>query len=150
VRSGATPDVRQAVTDVVIRYATAIDRRDWALFRTCFTDDCVADYGAIGRWRGVADLVRFMENVHARCGHSLHRISNQAVSGDAAPFFVRSYVDALVLASDNETGTRSCGWYDDEIVSTKDGWRIATRAFTMVYVTADIGARLVTTSASDL
>jgi hypothetical protein len=40
--------------------------------------------------------------------------------------------------------------YDDEIVSTEDGWQIANRTFTMVHVTADIGARLVTTWASDL
>ena len=52
------------------------------------------------------------------------------------------YVDALVLLADNKRGTHLCGWYDDEIVATEDGWRIAKRNFTMVYVTSDIGTPL--------
>lgn len=38
------------ITDVLLRYATAIDTKDWELFRTCFTDDADADYGEIGQW----------------------------------------------------------------------------------------------------
>ena len=34
----------QDVADLLVRYATGIDRRDWALFRTCFTGDCEVDY----------------------------------------------------------------------------------------------------------
>ena len=45
-------DTRDAVTDVLVRYASGIDGRDWPLLRTCFTDDCDADYGDIGHWRG--------------------------------------------------------------------------------------------------
>ena len=33
------------ITDVLVRYATGIDTRNWPLFRTCFTDDVQADYG---------------------------------------------------------------------------------------------------------
>ena len=47
---------RQDVTDVLVRYATGIDQRDWALFRTCFTEDCVVDYGDIGLWHGVDEV----------------------------------------------------------------------------------------------
>jgi len=43
---------RQDIADILVRYATGIDRRDWALFRTCLTDDCDADYGDIGVWHG--------------------------------------------------------------------------------------------------
>ena len=41
-------EVRQDVADVLVRYATGIDRRDWTQFRSCFTEDCQADYGDIG------------------------------------------------------------------------------------------------------
>ena len=44
----------------------------------------------------------------------------------------RSYVDALVLGPDNTCGVRATGVYDDELVRTGDGWRIARRRFTMV------------------
>ena len=51
-------EVRADVADVLVRYATGIDRRDWELFRTCFTEDCDADYGDIGlaRCRGAHHL----------------------------------------------------------------------------------------------
>ncbi|MCK9921556.1 nuclear transport factor 2 family protein [Frankia sp. AgPm24] len=47
---------REAIADVLLRYAVGIDRRDWDLFRTCFTDSCALDYGdqlvqAGGRWQ---------------------------------------------------------------------------------------------------
>jgi 3-phenylpropionate/cinnamic acid dioxygenase small subunit len=127
-------EVRQDVADVLVRYATGIDRRDWALFRTCFTGDCEADYGEIGVWHGADAITVWMEQAHAGCGHTMHRITNQAISADGDGVVARSYVDAIVMAPDNRSGTRAVGYYDDELVRTDDGWRIARRRFTMVLV----------------
>jgi 3-phenylpropionate/cinnamic acid dioxygenase small subunit len=132
--------VRHDVTEVLVRYATGIDRRDWALFRTCFTGDCDADYGDIGHWHGVDEITDWMTRTHEPCGHTLHRITNVAVSGGGADggdgdrdrVRARSYVDALVLGADNRTGVRAAGFYDDELVRSEGGWRIARRRFTMV------------------
>ena len=128
-----TREVRQDVADVLVRYATGIDRRDWQLFRTCFTDDCDADYGEIGVWHGVDEITEWMRVVHDACGHTLHRITNIAVSlGAGGGVTARSYVEALVLGPDNGAGVRATGCYDDELVDTADGWRIARRTFTLV------------------
>ena len=124
--------VRQEVGEVLVRYATAIDRRDWTLFRTCFTADCEADYGDIGRWHGVDDLTDWMDRTHGGCGHTLHRITNVAVEARDAGVQARSYVDALVLAPDNQTGIRATGYYDDTLVPTPTGWQITHRHFTLV------------------
>ena len=43
---------RLEIAEVLLRYATGIDRRNWSLFRTVFTDDCDLDYGEIGAWHG--------------------------------------------------------------------------------------------------
>lgn len=51
-QEGITPEVRQAASDLLIRYATGIDTRNWDLLRSCFTDDCEADYGDVGQWKG--------------------------------------------------------------------------------------------------
>jgi threonine dehydrogenase-like Zn-dependent dehydrogenase len=75
-------DVHQAVADVLVRYATGIDRRDWDLFRTCFTADVEADYGEIGVWHGVDEITEWMRVVHDACGHTMHRITNVVVSPD--------------------------------------------------------------------
>ena len=125
---------RQDIVDVLVRYATGIDTRDWVLFETCFTDDCDADYGDIGHWHTAAEITAWMEQTHAPCGHTLHRITNHAIAphGDGAT--ARSYVDAVILGPDNRTGMRANGFYDDELVRTGDGWKIARRRFTMAVI----------------
>jgi 3-phenylpropionate/cinnamic acid dioxygenase small subunit len=130
---------RQDISDVLIRYATGIDRRNWPLFRTAFTDDCELDYGEIGTWHGVNAVTQFMEQSHAMAGHTMHRIGNEVinVNGDRAE--ARAYVDGLILAPDNKSGVNAVGFYDDDLVRTADGWWIARRRFTPVRVTT-VGA----------
>ena len=124
----------QDIRDVLLRYATGIDRRDWPLFRTVFTDDCELDYGEIGHWRGVDAVVEFMVAAHEMAGHTLHRITNQAVSVDGDAATAQAYVDALIMSQDNTSGVNAAGFYDDELIRTDTGWRIRRRRFTTVMV----------------
>ncbi|BBZ72820.1 nuclear transport factor 2 family protein [Mycobacterium paraseoulense] len=128
-------DDRQDICELLVRYATGIDRRDWPLFRTVFTADCELDYGEIGTWTGIDAVADFMEQVHALAGHTLHRLTNQAitVAGDTAT--ARTYIDGLIMAGDNTAGVNAIGFYDDEIVRTAEGWRIARRRYTQVRLT---------------
>jgi uncharacterized protein (TIGR02246 family) len=123
---------RQDISDLLVRYATGIDRRDWALFRTVFTDDCELDYGVIGAWQGVDAVTEFMEQVHAMAGHTMHRLSNRAITLDGDRATARTYIDGLIMAGDNTSGVNAIGFYDDQIVRTEDGWRIARRRYTQV------------------
>jgi len=125
---------RQDISDLLVRYATGIDRRDWPLFRTVFTDDCELDYGVIGTWQGVDAVADFMEKTHALAGHTLHRLTNQVIEVDGDKALSRTYVDALIMVGDEGAGVNGIGFYDDEIVRTPDGWRIARRRFTNVRV----------------
>jgi 3-phenylpropionate/cinnamic acid dioxygenase small subunit len=128
-------EIRQDIAELLVRYAAGIDRRDWALFRTCFTADCEADYGDIGVWHGRDAITGWMERAHAGLGHTLHRITNQRVSIDGDVATARSYVDAIILGPDDRTGVRAVGFYDDELVRTREGWQIARRRFTRVLQT---------------
>lgn len=128
-------DDRQDICDLLVRYATGIDRRDWPLFRTVFTDDCELDYGEIGNWKGVDAVADFMEKVHALAGHTLHRLTNQAIAIDADSATACTYVDGLIMAGDNNSGVNAIGFYDDEVVRTVAGWRIARRRYTQVRIT---------------
>lgn len=101
---------------VLIRYATGIDRRDWALFRTAFTPDCVLDYGQIGTWSGIEEVLAFMRESHAMAGHTLHRITNVAATVDGDSARATSYVDAVIMAPDGRTGVNAVGCYDDELL----------------------------------
>jgi 3-phenylpropionate/cinnamic acid dioxygenase small subunit len=128
------PEVRRAVSDLLVRYATGIDTRDWDLLRSCFTDDCEADYGDVGQWRGGDEITAWMRATHAPLGHTLHRITNVSLAADGDRVRARCYVDALVLGPGNAGGARAAGFYEDEIVETAEGWRIARRRYTMVHV----------------
>jgi len=54
------------------------------------------------------------------------------VAGDAAQ--ARTYVDALIMVGDTNSGVNACGFYDDELVRSDDGWRVARRRFIQVRV----------------
>ncbi|MGE2732915.1 nuclear transport factor 2 family protein [Mycolicibacterium vaccae] len=125
---------RQDIREVLIRYATGIDRRDWTLFRTVFTEDCDLDYGEIGSWQGVDAVVDFMTASHELAGPTLHRITNEAIDVDGDTATARAYVDALILSQDNTSGVNAAGFYDDELVRTDEGWRIRRRRFTTVLI----------------
>lgn len=116
---------RDDIVDVLVRYATGIDSRDWALFRTCFTDDARFDYGGIGTWDNPDAITEYMRKSHS--GPSLHRLSNFVVDVDGDRAATRTYVDAKVMGPKGFGVVHTFGWYDDELTRNPDGWRIAFR-----------------------
>ena len=124
---------KQDIAEVLVRYASGIDRRDWPLFRTVFTDDVHADYGDVGVFEGVDALTAFMEVSHVDMGHTMHKLSNLAITVDGDRAASRTYVDAVLMAPDGQSGLNPVGFYDDELLRTPDGWRIARRRFTSVH-----------------
>ena len=123
------------VSAVLVRYASGIDRRDWALFRSCFTPDCTIDYGDIGAWNSADEITAFMVAVHENCGSTLYRISNIDVESLSNGARARSYVDAVIMSPDNSDGVRAIGSYDDRLVHSYDaGWQIANRRFATAHV----------------
>ena len=127
-------DDRAAITEVLTRYATGIDTRDWDLFRTVFTADVDADYGKVGAWRGVDEITDVMTAIHEPCGATMHRLTNIVIAAagpDRAQ--ARTYVNAIVMGPDDFGGVSANGFYDDELVRTSDGWRIARRRYTEVH-----------------
>ena len=122
------------IAEVLVRYATGIDTRDWDLFRTCFTEDLLAEYDGIATWHGVEEITASMESSHAEMGHTMHQLANLAITVDGDDASARSYVDAVLMAADGQTGLNPRGIYDDRLVRTADGWRIAHRRYTMVHL----------------
>lgn len=127
-------DDKEEIREVLLRYATGIDRRDWPLFRTVFTDDCQLDYGEVGTWKGVDAITEFMQRAHAMAGHTMHRLTNQVIMIDGDTAQSRTYVDALIMVDEGNSGVNAAGFYDDDLVRTEDGWRVARRVFVQVRV----------------
>lgn len=137
----AHPDVVAAVSELLVRYATSIDTRDWQLFRSCFTEDCNADYGELPdghhyRWDNVEEMANWMEAAHRDMGHTLHRITNQRVEGEGTSVTARCYVAVILTAPGGELIVDGAGFYDDAVLQTTEGWKIAKRRFTSVRMQA--------------
>lgn len=126
---------RDDLVELTIRYATAIDSREYSLMSSVFTDDAQLDYGEVGQWTGGAEIGEFMEAAHVMAAHTMHRVTNQAIHIDGDTAAMRTYVDALILLADG-SGANPVGYYDDHAVRTGDGWRIDRRAYTSVRLVA--------------
>lgn len=85
---------RAEIEQVATRCARALDSRDWASLGTCFTDDCVVEYAASGRFNGPDDVVQACRTALDELDVSQHFLTNMEVtlSGDEADS--RSYVAA--------------------------------------------------------
>ena len=123
--------LRQNVSDLLIRYATGIDSRDWVMLRSCFTDECEADYGDIGHWSSGDEITAWMAETHDPLGPTLHRISNIVLRKDGDALRTRCAVHATIVMPDRSAAVHAYGFYDDEIV-VADVPRIARRRFTQV------------------
>lgn len=119
----ATLADRLEITDLLTRYATAVDSKDWALYRTVFTADAQIDYSTAGGPVGDLDTVvaRLTEqlNLFAR---TQHFISNIAVDLDGDTAKVRAMFFNPMIVSPGKQFTCG-GWYNHDLIRTPDGWR---------------------------
>lgn len=123
----------RAVTAVLLRYANALDMRDWPLFRSCFTEDVEAEYTGFGRWRGPREITEFMRATHLDVGPTLHRITNISIWREEDDVRARCYVDAILMpVQPGGAVQRGIGWYDDRLARTSEGWKISRRVFTPI------------------
>jgi len=119
------------ITDVLVRYATGIDTKDWPLFRTCFTADVHADYGPdVGVWNDADEITEYMTVMHQDMLDTKHLLSNFAIEVDGDAASASTYVHAVLVVTDDPlTWFEPVGRYVDRLVRTPDGWRISDRTF---------------------
>ena len=122
-------DDKEQIAEVLIRYATGIDSKDWPLFRSCWTDEIDVDYQQLGRFTSADALTEVMTRLHENMGPTYHRLSNFVIAVDGDRATARSYVHAvLMLQPDDSTNwVDALGHYDDIFVRTQGGWRIRER-----------------------
>ena len=122
-------DDKEQIVEVLIRYATGIDSKDWPLFRSCWTDEIDVDYQQLGRFTSADALTEVMTRLHENMGPTYHRLSNFVIAVDGDRATARSYVHAvLMLQPDDSTNwVDALGHYDDVFVRTQGGWRIRER-----------------------
>jgi hypothetical protein len=122
-------DVAQ-LGDLLIRYASGIDRKDWPLFRSCWADQIDVEYAEVGKFTDPDAFTELMAQLHGSMGATYHRMTNFVidVAGDRAD--MRSYVHAVLMLQpgDADNWIDVVGHYEDVAVKTPDGWRIQARS----------------------
>jgi hypothetical protein len=122
---------RAQIIDVLTRYATGIDSKNWPLLRSCWADEVDLDYGDVGTFTDPDILTDLFTQLHDPMGPTYHRLSNFVINidedGDTAT--ARTYVHAVLMVTpgDNAAWVEAIGHYDDELVRVADGWRIRRR-----------------------
>ena len=128
---------RSAIADVCVRYATALDGRDWELLATCFTDDVVTEYGG-GRQEGFSAFERTTRRWLTPAVASQHQISNVVVDLDGDTARSRCLVRADHVHEDLPgRNLVFVGRYHDTLARTDAGWRIAQRRFDIWWTQGD-------------
>ena len=122
---------RIEIDDLLIRYTVAIDTKDWELLDTVFTPDAVVDYTTSGGIKGdYPDVRAWLAKALALFKMTQHLISNSVVRVDGDTATARTMV-FNPMGTDNGKGGLDLfyvgAWYDDKLVRTPEGWRIAER-----------------------
>ncbi len=123
---------RLEIDDLLIRYATAIDTRDWAGLDSVFTADARLDYRSAGGIRGPFPEVRqWLSEVVPTFSWTQHLVVNRAVDIDAAGRTARAssiFHNPNQLVIDGEPWLFTVGGrYHDRLARTATGWRITSR-----------------------
>ena len=132
--------LEHALTQPLIRYATACGTRDWDMLQQVFAPDCTTVYGGSYRCEGIAKVRRMISSHLDGCGPTQHLLGNLEVDAHD-PDRPRSRIQ--VRAVHQGLGARShlrydaIGFYEDEWVRMPAGWRIHKRSMTMLLELGD-------------
>ncbi len=135
---------RAEISDVVHAYATGLDRRDWALYRSIFRDEIEMDFRSVGIRAGTfraEDWVRDAQRLFAGFSATQHTSTNHVhdVRGDEATctsnmqaehFVAREPGDGLEDGADRWT---IGGYYTNELVRTPEGWKLTRVTLTVTW-----------------
>jgi hypothetical protein len=120
---------REAVGNVLHRYAKAIDSKDWALLETVFTEDVEADFRSFGGrevQKGRDTWVAAVKSTIAGLDATQHMTGNHVARVDGDRATLNAYIIAAHWLHDARgDGEYTVGGdYDIELRREADGWRI--------------------------
>lgn len=118
------------IQELITAYAHAIDGQDFGALDDLFTADAQIDYTASGGIKGGLEEIKpFLRGALPMFKATQHFVTNPLIklAGDTATS--RSLLfNTMTMEQDSGTQTLLIGaWYNDELIRTDEGWRIAKR-----------------------
>jgi 3-phenylpropionate/cinnamic acid dioxygenase small subunit len=122
---------RLDIEDVLTRYAWALDSKHFDELDDVFTPDAHVDYTSSGGEAGAyPDVKAWLANVLPNFPAYQHLVTNKQITidGDRATSRAEFYNPMVMAKRDGTTSIFFVGGeYHDELVRTRNGWRITNR-----------------------
>jgi 3-phenylpropionate/cinnamic acid dioxygenase small subunit len=132
-------DDRAQITEVLDRYAEALDLRRWEVLETVFAPEIAFDSG---EWvvRGRPEVIAQIRTYLDGCGPTQHLLGNYRVALDGDRARSRVYVRAFHACKDRSDPRvyEMGGEYADELRRTPAGWRSVKRSLRVLF---EVGTR---------
>jgi hypothetical protein len=119
---------REDIIDLAVRYAWVLDTKQVDELRTVFIPDATAMLRGV-ECNGVEQIIARIGGSILRLDHTQHFISNHQVAVDADTATHRCQLQSQHVREGVPGGSNFIvgGYYEDRLVRTADGWRIAHR-----------------------
>lgn len=122
---------RAEIHDLLSRYAQMVDFREWQRMDEVFAPDATIDYASTGGVSGpYRETLEWLDRALEPWPINLHFITNVTIELDGDRGSSRCYFHApmgRVEESGGQLVITNAGYYDDALVRTEAGWRIAAR-----------------------
>jgi 3-phenylpropionate/cinnamic acid dioxygenase small subunit len=127
------------IIDLCMRYATALDGRQWDLLASCFESDATVDYEGLEPIAGVDALVAVCRGVLEPLDATQHLLGNYVVAIDGDHATSQCYLQAQHVRSGTPGGDNYiiAGTYSDTLRRGPDGWKIASRRLTVTWTSGN-------------
>ena len=122
------PSDRQEIIDLAVAYCWALDTGDYEVLRSVFTADATAQLGSSSQ-SGVEEIIERVSTSLAKFVGSQHMVSTHQVVTDGDTATARCFLQAQHMRREGEAAPLYTvgGRYEDRLVRTASGWRIAHR-----------------------
>ena len=130
---------RARISDVVNRYATGMDLRDWELFRSCFTDPVELDFssfhGGPPQKLPAADWVAGVRAALSGFDATQHVSSNHVhtIHGERATCVSYMKAEHFLANREGDGSIALGGYYTNELERAQDSWRIRKCTLTVTW-----------------
>ena len=128
------------IRNVAFRYCRALDTRDWPLLDEVFLPDSTAELGSTTTLVGIDAIRGRIRTALEHLDDSQHLVGNHEIDvvGDSATH--RCYLQAQHIRAEATGGPNYivAGRYEDRLVRTLNGWRIAHRTLTVMWTEGNV------------
>ena len=128
------------IVRVALRYARALDTKDWTLLDEVFLPDATAVLGGAALLEGIEAIRGRIRQALEPLDVSQHLVGNHEVDVVADTATHRCYLQAQHVRRAASGGPNYivAGTYEDRLVRTPAGWRIAHRTLTVMWTEGNL------------